>query len=70
MYVCVLLEAGAGGECLAALGTGVTASAHVVGADVTLQVARVREHLLAVLAGETTKLAVDHLVPEKKSILS
>jgi hypothetical protein len=41
----VLLQPGAGGERLAALGARVAAGAHVVRADVALQVARIREDL-------------------------
>lgn len=61
----VLLEAGGGGEGLSALRAGVAAGADVVGADVALQVARVGEHLVAVLAGEAAVLAVVHLVAEQ-----
>lgn len=45
MDVRVLLEAGRRGECFAALGTGVTASAHVVLANVALEIRGVRENL-------------------------
>ena len=65
MDVGVLLEAGGGREGLAALGAGVAAGAHVVGADVALQVRGVREDLLAVLAGEAPELAVHRLVAEE-----
>lgn len=41
----MLLEAGRGGEGLAAVGAGVRPRAHVLRADVPLQVAGVREHL-------------------------
>ena len=63
--VCVLLEAAGGGEGFAALWTGVAARAHVRGADVSLQVAGVREDLVAVLAGEPPELAVHHLVAQQ-----
>lgn len=43
--VLVLLEAGGRGEGLAAVWAGVGPGAHVLGADVPLQVAGVREHL-------------------------
>lgn len=43
--VLVLLEARRGGEGLATLGTRVSASAHVLGADVALEVAGICEHL-------------------------
>ena len=61
----VLLEPRAGGEGLAALGAGVAAGAHVVGADVALQVGGVGEDLVAVLAGEAAELAVHRLVAEQ-----
>ena len=54
----VLLQAGAGGECLAALGTGVSASADVLRADVLLECAGVSEDARAVLAGVLAVLAV------------
>lgn len=43
--VLVLLEARRGGEGLATLGTRVSASTHVLGADVALEVAGICEHL-------------------------
>ena len=61
----VLFESAGGGKGFAALGTGVAARAHVAGADVSLQVARVGKHFLTVLAGEPPELAVDHLVAEQ-----
>lgn len=45
MYVLVLLEARGGGEGLPAVWAGVGPGTHVLGADVSLQVAGVREHL-------------------------
>lgn len=45
MDVLVLLEARRGGEGLATLGTRVSASTHVLGADVALEVAGICEHL-------------------------
>ena len=65
MDVGVLLEAAGRGKGLAALGTGVAAGANVRGPDVALKVARVREDLVAVLAGEPAELAVDHLVAQE-----
>ena len=61
----VLLQPRARREGLAALGAGVAPGAHVVGADVALQVRRVGEDLLAVLAGEAAELAVHRLVAEE-----
>ena len=65
MDVRVLLQPRARRESLAALGTGVTPGAHVVGANVALQVRRVREHLLAVFAGKAAELAVHGFVAEE-----
>ena len=61
----VLLQAAGGGERLPALGAGVAAGAHVVGADVALQVGGVGEDLVAVLAGEPPELPVHHLVSQE-----
>ena len=61
----VLLEAGGGGECLAALWTGVTPGPHMRGPDVPLEVAGVSEHFVAILAGEPPELTVNHLVSEQ-----
>jgi hypothetical protein len=61
----VLLQAGAGGERLAALRTRVASSADVVCSDVTLKVARIGEDLVAVFAGKPAVLAVNHFVSEK-----
>ena len=63
--VCVLLEPGGGGECLATLWTGVTPGPDMRGPDVSLQVAGVSEHLVTVLAGESPELTVHHLVSEQ-----
>lgn len=59
--VLVLLQAGRGGEGLAALCARVAARAHVLGPDVTLQVAGVGEDLVAVLARVAAVLVVRHL---------
>ena len=61
----VLLEAGGGGECLAALRTGVTPGPHMRGPDVPLEVAGVSEHFVAILAGKPPELTVNHLVSEQ-----
>ena len=61
----VLLQAGAGGERLAAFRAGVASSADVVGSNVTLQVARIGEDLVAVLAWKSAVLAVNHFVSQK-----
>lgn len=45
MDVSVLLEAGRGGECFAALGTRVTPGADVMGSNVSLEVRWIREDL-------------------------
>ena len=61
----VLLEAGGGGECLAALWTGVAPGPHMRGPDVPLEVAGVSEHFVAILAGKPPELTVNHLVSEQ-----
>jgi len=61
----VLLEAAGCGKGLATLGAGMAAGAHVGGADVALEVAGIREDLVAVLAREAAELAVEHLVAEE-----
>ena len=61
----VLLEAAGRGKGLAALWACVAARPHVGRADVALQVAGVREDLVAVLAGEAAELAVHHLVAQE-----
>ena len=61
----VLLEAGGGGECLAAFWTGVTPGPHMRGPDVPLEVAGVGEHFVAILAGKPPELTVNHLVSEQ-----
>ena len=58
----VLLQTAGGGECLPTLWAGVAPRPHVTGPDVPLQVARVSEHLVAVLTGEPPELPVHHLV--------
>ena len=40
-------------------------SPHVACANVPLQVAWVRENLVAVLTGKSSKLSMDHFVPKK-----
>lgn len=45
VYVGVLLQAGGGGEGLAALGAGVAACAYVLRANVALQVGRIGKYL-------------------------
>jgi len=52
VYVRVLLESAGRGERFAALGTGVRPGTRVIGPDVSLQVARVAEHLGTGLARE------------------
>lgn len=61
----VLLQPGAGGERLPAFRTRVAPGPDVVRPDVTLEVARIGEDLVAVLARESAILAVNHFVPEK-----
>ena len=59
--VLVLLQATRGRKRLAALGAGVRSGAHVVGADVALQVAGVSEHLITVLTGKVTSRLMGYL---------
>ena len=61
----VLLQAGAGGERLAAFRTRVASSADVVCSDMTLKVARIGKNFVAVFAGKSAVLAVNHFVSEK-----
>ena len=61
----VLLQPAARGKCLSTFGTSVAASPHVARANVPLQVAWVGEHLVAVFAGKSSELSMDHLVPKK-----
>ena len=63
--VSVLLQPAGRGEGLPALRAGVAPSSHVGGPDVALQVARVGEHLVAVLTGEPPELTVNHFVTEE-----
>ena len=63
--VSVLLQTAGRRECLPALRAGVAPSSHVGGSDVALQVARVGEHLVAVLTREPSELTVDHFVTEQ-----
>ena len=65
MYVRVLLQPTARGKSLSTLGTRVASGPHVACANVPLQVAWVRENLVAVLAGKSSKLSVNHFVPKK-----
>ena len=61
----VLLQPAGRGERLPALRAGVAASPHMGGADVALEVARVGEHLIAVLTREPPELPVNHFVTEQ-----
>ena len=61
--VSVLLQTARRREGLPALGAGVAPSSHVGGSDVALEVARVGEHLLAVLTRKPTELTMNHFVP-------
>ena len=63
--VSVLLQTARRREGLPALGAGVAPSSHVGGSDVALEVARVGEHLVAVLTREPSELAVNHFVTEQ-----
>ena len=65
MDVRVLLQPAGCGKGFPTLGAGVAAGAHVRCADVSLQVAGIREDLVAVFAGKTAELAMEHLVAEK-----
>lgn len=62
--VCVLFEARTGGEGFAAVGTGVRSGADVLRPDVSLEVRRIGEDLLAVLAGVTTTVVVRDLMSD------
>lgn len=64
MNVGVLLQAARRGEGLAAFGASVTPRPDVIRANVSLQIARIREHFFAVLAIESSKLSVNHFVPK------
>ena len=61
----VLLQPARRGEGLAALRAGVAPGPDVRGPDVALQVARVGEHLVAVLTREPPELPVNHFVTEQ-----
>ena len=63
--VSVLLQPAGRGECLPALRAGVAPGPNMRGPDVTLQVARVGEHLVAVLTREPPELSVNHFVTEQ-----
>ena len=65
VYVRVLLQPTTRGKSLSALRTGVASGPHVAGTDVPLKVARVREHLVAVLTRKSPKFSVDHFVSKK-----
>ena len=65
VYVRVLLQPTTRGKSLSTLRTGVASGPHVAGADVPLKVARVREHLVAVLTREPPELTVNHFVTEQ-----
>ena len=65
VYVRVLLQPAARGKCLSTLRTGVASGSHVACANVPLQVAWVRENLVAVLTGKSSKLSMNHFVPKK-----
>lgn len=54
----VLLQSGRSGKCFTALGTSVSSSSDVRGADVSLKIGRIREDLGAVLARVTTTQTV------------
>lgn len=61
----VLFQAGRGGECFAALRARVRPRADVLRADVSLEVGRVGEDLLARLAHVATRLVVRDLVTDE-----
>ena len=61
----VLLQSARSRESFPALWTRVTPCPHVTGPDVSLEVAGIREHFVTILAGEPSKLSVNHLVSEK-----
>lgn len=64
----MLFEAAGRGKSFATLGAGVAASTHVLGSDVSLQVAGVGEHLVAVLTWELSVRVVCELSAANKCL--
>jgi hypothetical protein len=63
--VCVLFQARARGEGLATLGARVAPGPDVMRSNMTLKIAGIGEHLVAVLAGKSSILSVNHFVSKK-----
>ena len=61
----MLFQSRTRGKCFSTFWTGMTSGAHVIGANVTLQIARIREDFIAIFARKSPEFSMDHLVTEQ-----
>lgn len=65
MDVGVLFQSRTGCKSFPAFWTGMRSGSNMVGPDVPLQIAWIREHLVTVLAWEPPVLSMDHFMPQQ-----